>query len=105
MAEDGVPPNNSCVVIPMRILEKPEPIVNDKQRVDNWLDGLSQQDDLPGTTNVNGPLSMLRLLRTEIEKLRELLMRIRKEAENESSEIEFAHWAKAVIDHGATEVE
>lgn len=39
----------------------------------------------------------------EIERLLELLKRIRKEAENENSEIEFAHWVKAVIDREATE--
>ncbi len=49
--------------------------MNDRQRVDNWLNGLDQQKDLPGDTEATGPLSMLRLIAEEVEWLRGLVAR------------------------------
>ena len=47
--------------------------MTDSDRVEKWIDGLKQQEDLPGHTRVDGPLSMLRRVVIEFDRLRDIV--------------------------------
>ncbi len=52
--------------------------MDDRERVENWLTGLNEQKDVPGTARVDGPLSMMRLIGTEIERLQAIVATLPK---------------------------